>query len=722
MYYLVVVLIVCIVYSAESSGVTIGIQSYSRPIEHQYYSQDALGSYVYGYITPHSTKTEFRTHDGVTKGGYSYIDPNGEVQTVEYTADAKNGFRVATTNLPKDDPDVAYARHKHFEEFERIKAEHAALAAEHAALAAKLTQLTERDWSQGSIQKLLGSVHVSHSQGHDNSALERARNLHEQAYRAALDVHQKAALFNERSHWVENQNRHDDQEGQEKWEDTWEAQKLRDQEQQQNTESNNDRVQEHWINQGWNLNTDEHRAAIEATIAAEKGLIERANEERNRQIQALQQAQQLYQASLSRLQETRVHQHSIQQSSSEAHQEAARRLEEARLRQEEADRQWNTIRNNQNQWNTGNQDDQHRTNYEAVIRAEKEHIARAQEERNRQLQAYHEAIQRYRESESRLEHTRNEQTAAYQSALEAHRDASQRLQEIALQQEKAESYWNSVRNSQDHKGAYEAAINTDRQKIVQANELRDRQLQAYQQAQQSYQESARRLEESKQQQRDAYNVALESHREATRLLQETQQQKDEAEKNLYRQSWDQQNEHQHHVAEDQVRIVTEARKRALAEADRAFNEFTSSHISSNNLIRNDVPLRVKVYAPVEVVGSNKGVTPQGLDLYSYGSLKIPEIKATGGYSFIDNNGVLQTMQYVSNHLKGFRISDVNSALESITNENRKTTAPTQKVQAVDRQVEEITPQIHQEVKEGSIQESADWEGDSASYSTEIKYK
>lgn len=104
---------------AESSnvvplGVTVGITPYSHPVTSLYHSQDVYGQYVYGYSTPLSSKAESKTADGVTRGGYSYIDSNGILQTVQYTADAINGFRVAATNLPRDLPEVAYAKARHF--------------------------------------------------------------------------------------------------------------------------------------------------------------------------------------------------------------------------------------------------------------------------------------------------------------------------------------------------------------------------------------------------------------------------------------------------------------------------------------------------------------------------------------------------------------------------------------------------------------------------------
>ena len=65
----------------------------------QYHAQDDFGQYSYGYSDPNSVKQEIKTADGVTRGGYSYVDANGIVQTVNYISDAM-GFRVAATNLP----------------------------------------------------------------------------------------------------------------------------------------------------------------------------------------------------------------------------------------------------------------------------------------------------------------------------------------------------------------------------------------------------------------------------------------------------------------------------------------------------------------------------------------------------------------------------------------------------------------------------------------------
>lgn len=67
----------------------------------QYHTQDKLGQYSYGYADPNSQKNEIRTHDGVTRGSYSYVDANGHVQSVAYTADPHTGFNAVGTNFPQ---------------------------------------------------------------------------------------------------------------------------------------------------------------------------------------------------------------------------------------------------------------------------------------------------------------------------------------------------------------------------------------------------------------------------------------------------------------------------------------------------------------------------------------------------------------------------------------------------------------------------------------------
>lgn len=79
------------------------------PVTTQYHSQDELGQYAYGYSGGPSSKHEQRTADGVTSGGYSYVDANGLVQSLAYVSDPVNGFRVSGTNLPADSNTVHHA-------------------------------------------------------------------------------------------------------------------------------------------------------------------------------------------------------------------------------------------------------------------------------------------------------------------------------------------------------------------------------------------------------------------------------------------------------------------------------------------------------------------------------------------------------------------------------------------------------------------------------------
>uniref|UniRef100_A0A1L8E4B4 Putative cuticular protein 111 rr-3 family n=1 Tax=Nyssomyia neivai TaxID=330878 RepID=A0A1L8E4B4_9DIPT len=106
----------------------------AAPLVSQYHSQDELGQYSYGYSGGPSAKTETKTFDGVTRGAYSYIDANGLLQSVEYTADPIHGFRAAATNLPvapidtgiapepvKDTPEVVAARAEHLAAIDEAK-------------------------------------------------------------------------------------------------------------------------------------------------------------------------------------------------------------------------------------------------------------------------------------------------------------------------------------------------------------------------------------------------------------------------------------------------------------------------------------------------------------------------------------------------------------------------------------------------------------------------
>uniref|UniRef100_UPI001A92F640 chitin-binding domain-containing protein n=1 Tax=Acinetobacter pittii TaxID=48296 RepID=UPI001A92F640 len=73
---------------------------------------------------------EIRTADGITQGGFAYVDANGLVQSASYVSDPVHGFRVAATNIPvqpapayiDDSPEVAQAKAELFQ----AQAEHIA--------------------------------------------------------------------------------------------------------------------------------------------------------------------------------------------------------------------------------------------------------------------------------------------------------------------------------------------------------------------------------------------------------------------------------------------------------------------------------------------------------------------------------------------------------------------------------------------------------------------
>lgn len=121
--------------SAKPSGLLTEVPTFyaAAPLLSQYHSQDSLGQYSYGYNGGLSSKVETKTLDGITRGSYSYVDADGLLQTVEYTADAVNGFRAAATNLPKAPidtnvapqpieltPEVARATAEHMAAFKEI--------------------------------------------------------------------------------------------------------------------------------------------------------------------------------------------------------------------------------------------------------------------------------------------------------------------------------------------------------------------------------------------------------------------------------------------------------------------------------------------------------------------------------------------------------------------------------------------------------------------------
>ncbi|CAG9823486.1 unnamed protein product [Phaedon cochleariae] len=126
------------ILAVASASVLAPLAAFSVPASSQFHAQDELGQYTYGYSNYLSAKAESRSLDGSTTGSYSYVDPDGKVQSVEYTSDAVHGFRVAASNLPvapavpevpalvqptpvQDTPEVVEARAKHLAAVEEAK-------------------------------------------------------------------------------------------------------------------------------------------------------------------------------------------------------------------------------------------------------------------------------------------------------------------------------------------------------------------------------------------------------------------------------------------------------------------------------------------------------------------------------------------------------------------------------------------------------------------------
>lgn len=70
-----------------------------EPILRQSQEAGDLGEYAYSYESGLERKVESRSPDGSTRGMYSYIDDNGKVQVVRYTAGV-DGFQAETSSLP----------------------------------------------------------------------------------------------------------------------------------------------------------------------------------------------------------------------------------------------------------------------------------------------------------------------------------------------------------------------------------------------------------------------------------------------------------------------------------------------------------------------------------------------------------------------------------------------------------------------------------------------
>ena len=86
--------------------------------------------FSFSYSNPLSSHQESMSLDGVTKGSYSYVDPNGVLQKVDYIADPVNGYQVLQDPVTflQDTPEVAEAKAQFFrlyqEQLDRVSSHH----------------------------------------------------------------------------------------------------------------------------------------------------------------------------------------------------------------------------------------------------------------------------------------------------------------------------------------------------------------------------------------------------------------------------------------------------------------------------------------------------------------------------------------------------------------------------------------------------------------------
>lgn len=74
--------------------------------------------YHFGYNDGQTARHEARTADGVVRGAYSYVDANGNIETVRYTSDPYNGYVVLDKDGKsslgvQETPEVKAARAAH---------------------------------------------------------------------------------------------------------------------------------------------------------------------------------------------------------------------------------------------------------------------------------------------------------------------------------------------------------------------------------------------------------------------------------------------------------------------------------------------------------------------------------------------------------------------------------------------------------------------------------
>ena len=73
--------------------------------------------YSYQVQDGSSFRQEMRETNGQTRGFYSYVDPNGILQRVDYISDPLNGYQVLSEPIIKDTPEVAQAKADFFKAY-----------------------------------------------------------------------------------------------------------------------------------------------------------------------------------------------------------------------------------------------------------------------------------------------------------------------------------------------------------------------------------------------------------------------------------------------------------------------------------------------------------------------------------------------------------------------------------------------------------------------------
>lgn len=169
---------------------------YIEPILQQGTAIGNDGQYSYNYESGIESKTEVRQPDGLTQGTYSYLDQNGIVQHVQYTA-GKDGFNVISTNLPLygavDTPEVEAAKKQHEE---AVRQALASLPARQEVKPVAHQQLLSSPVQQHHQFPVHHTVHHQILSGEgvvDTPEVAAAKAQHRAAHEAALAVLPKLA-------------------------------------------------------------------------------------------------------------------------------------------------------------------------------------------------------------------------------------------------------------------------------------------------------------------------------------------------------------------------------------------------------------------------------------------------------------------------------------------------------------------------------------------------